>query len=477
MKGYISQKTFSKCEICIYREREKPTSTTGIRNFTLTLKYFCLTAILNVDRGKQIMANSQTRSKDNSFSYTNNFDRGWTRQYIGNDLDSILSYPLSWKELAFRYSKYKWIGTGRTNLIRDTLDVDVDTPFTDRTIEEVKALCSSNSVPLPNWVLINNTSLHYHLGWLFDQPFVIDDEGDQYSSVLRVLSGVFGGDNGMVSVNCRNPYCKDGQTITWLNEEPSKKKAFKPFMKKTKKADAKPVEETYTIKPTDDIMGFVDSRNNFSMRYADREVLRYMGKHHGEQPSLGTVKIWVIQAQTESLKYNNKKNIQPDHDITAIAQSALKFGMERFRKGRGNQYDETDRRKALLNRQVVSWWNGIQASMLRAEGKNNTQIAKELGITRRTVINNAQRTDDYVVECFKEYFEVEDDIDGENIIIDTINNFLAGEGIDIVLPRFEEYEKGDCFELYETHERLRRWTLWLLEHNVKGKDIKNLKHS
>ena len=324
-----------------------------------------------------------------------------TKLVVNNRIVNIYD---SYRSMASSYeiSKYRQIYTGMSSDERQCITCDVDRPFTDNTIDEVKKRCNYHQLPLPTNIVVNTRLVparletdqyHYQIQWELDRPFYAEnwsirgrgdcEEKDTYLAILDSLAAIFDGDRNYKGLWHKNAYCTDDiqripitdETVAldlflnWYRYGLSNTAESLP-VKKYKRKELKEGEKTL-------------SRNCFMLSKMPSRIYNYMNKHN-QLPPLKLAMEWARDLERRSLEINKKEDIEPERCIRATVEGVLKsckFSYDRNIIERSNSRREFSRLIRCARKNI----NAVKAQEYIKQGMQKKDIAKLLDVNINTV--------------------------------------------------------------------------------------------
>ena len=232
-------------------------------------------------------------------------------------------------------NNYRQILAGLTHNRRDVIILDVDETFDEDHLQMIDNISNIYGIPHYNYVLINDRTQHYQIGWFLDRPFYKDrytnEFSSDYSELRNALNRLFLGDVNCKNGLIKNPCCQRDMTTYWydlvteslipgsdaliapvnrddlrhsvllafedtygmtLNEyilmekEEHAEKAKKLNLSKEATDRLLHYSESFANRDTSDI----NSRHTYSFEYATKDCFRYMNEHKGTAPNID----WII---------------------------------------------------------------------------------------------------------------------------------------------------------------------------------------
>lgn len=316
--------------------------------------------------------------------------------------DKYVNVYDSYRAMASSYevSKYRQIYTGMSPDERQCITCDVDIPFDEKVIEEIKYKCSLYHLPLPTHVVVNLKNIlhrpstdqrHYQIQWELDKPFYAKDWAqkdrrscepkDTYLSILERLADIFNGDRNYKGLWHKNAYCpKEIQRIAisdntaslsaFLKWDTSSKKMYKP----SKEA---PCKEATPIKSP------ALSRNCYMLSKLPSKIY-YYAYNNNRFPSTRLVMKWAKDLERESLKINKKHDIEPDYLIRATVNGVLNKCKQSYNAA-NIEKSNTRRDLSLALRRVKRGFNVIKVRELLEKKVLKKEIARLLDININSV--------------------------------------------------------------------------------------------
>lgn len=325
--------------------------------------------------------------------------------------NGIVNIYDSYRSMASSYeiSKYRQIYAGMSSNERQCITCDVDKPFTDSTIDEIKKRCSYHQLPLPTNIVVNTRLVltrpetdqyHYQIQWELDKPFYAENwsirdrcdckEKNIYLAILESLADIFGGDKNYKGIWHKNAYCTDDiqripitdKTVAldlFLNwyEHSLPNTAESLPVKRCKNKELKEGEKTL-------------SRNCFMLSKMPSKIYNYMNKHN-QLPPLKLAMKWARDLERQSLEINKKENIEPERCIRATVEGVLRSCKSSYDKDiieRSNSRREFSRLIRCARKNI----NAVKTQEYIKQGMQKKDIAKLLDVNINTVTSYSKIT-------------------------------------------------------------------------------------
>ena len=297
-------------------------------------------------------------------------------------------------------SKYRQIYTGMSSDERQCITCDVDIPFSEKVIEEIKQKCSLHRLPLPTHVVVNLKNIsnrpstdqhHYQIQWELDEPFYVKDwaQKDRYScepkdtylSILGKLADIFNGDKNYKGLWHKNAYCSNEIQRIAISDSTTSLSTFLKWDTFSKKV-CKPTKET-PHKEITSIKTPALSRNCYMLSKLPSKIY-YYAYNNGRFPSIKLTMKWAKELERESLKINKKHDIEPDYLIKATVTGVLSKCKQSY-NAVNIERSNTRRDLSLALRRVKRGFNVIKVRELLEKKVLKKEIARLLDININSV--------------------------------------------------------------------------------------------
>lgn len=323
-----------------------------------------------------------------------------TKVLIG---DSYVNVYDSYRAMASsrEVRKYRQIYTGMSPDERQCITCDVDTPFREDTVEEIKNKCSLHHLPLPTNIVVNlkrvaerplSDQHHYQLQWELDAPFYVENWAqtdryrckvkDTYLSIIEKLACIFNGDKNYKGLWHKNAYCTNEIRRIAITDSTTRLSDFLDWYKaSTAVEQTKPKSRKATKANSSRDTSL--SRNCYMLSKLPSKIFHHMYKT-GQLPSMDLAMKWAKDLERKSLRINGKDSIEPDYLIRATVSGALNR-CERSYDAANIEKSSIKRELSLAIRRVKQGFKVLKTKELLKEGKAKKEVARLLNININTV--------------------------------------------------------------------------------------------
>lgn len=325
--------------------------------------------------------------------------------------DEVINVYDSYRDMASSHEikKYRQIYAGMSSDERQCITCDIDRPFTDVTVDEVKEACDRYQLPLPTNIVVNTRLVstrpitdqyHYQIQWELDKPFYAKDwsirdrrdckEKNTYLTILESLASIFDGDRNYRGLWHKNAYCTDDIQRIPVTEEPAALDLFidwyeRNSLRATRSSSAGGYEKRKLEKGENTL-----SRNCFMLSKMPSKIYNYMNKHN-QLPSLKLAMKWARDLERQSLEINKKGDIEPERCIRATVEGVLKSCKLSYDKSIMEK-SNTRREFSRLIRCARKNINAVKTQEYLKQGKQKKDIAKLLDVNINTVTSYSKIT-------------------------------------------------------------------------------------
>lgn len=250
-------------------------------------------------------------------------------------------------------------------------DLDYQTAYIDFFYDMV-------GVPAPNLIVENRENGHAHFVYELATPIYNTDASRpkpiQYGhAVYTALREVLQADIGYTGLVTKNPLNKSWRTHVLRNEPYSLQQLADKLDLTTRKINKEV--------PLDEAIGLGRNCHMFFVvrHWAYIEIRKFRGK---------TYSVWFDAVLQHCMKLNTQFQVPMNHnEVKGIAKSISRWVWKRDPHCYQEFIDRQTRkgRKGGASRSAKYSDSRIKAQQLKAQGMNNTAIAKELGVDRKTV--------------------------------------------------------------------------------------------
>ena len=309
--------------------------------------------------------------------------------------------------------RYRQIYAGMSSDERQCITCDVDVPFEESAVEEVKQKCSLHHIPLPTNIVVNLENVptrpltdqhHYQIQWELDKPFYSKNWSQKdrftckikntYLSILEVLADIFGGDKNYKGLWHKNAYCTKGIRRIAITDSTVKLDDFvswcEPFTKDSPISSRASYKERTSDKCTDPSL----SRNCYMLSRLPSKVFYYM-HDTGKLPDIDIAMEWAKKLEKESLKINGKKSIESDYLIGVTVKSVLDKCKQSYNESVIEKSD-LKRELSLCVRRAKRGLKAIKAQNLLDKKTPKKEIAKLLDVNINTVTSYCKLSTDAI---------------------------------------------------------------------------------
>lgn len=317
--------------------------------------------------------------------------------------DSYVNIYDSYRAMASSHEvrNYRQIYTGMSSNERQCITCDIDIPFSEEAVEEIKRKCLLYQLPLPTNIVVNQKIIterlltdqhHYQIQWELDAPFYAENWAqadrrkckikDAYLSIIERLACIFDGDRNYKGLWHKNAYCTNEIRRIAVTDSTARLSDFLSWYESVAvvtQVEAKPQKSAMSASSRDPLL----SRNCYMLSRLPSKVFHHMYRT-GQLPSVDLAMEWAKELERESLKINGKKSIEPDYLIKATVNGVLSKCK--------NSYDTATMEKSNLRRElslavrrVKQGFKAIEAKELLKEGKAKKEVARLLGVNINTV--------------------------------------------------------------------------------------------
>ena len=296
---------------------------------------------------------------------------------------------------------YRQIYTGMSSDERQCITCDIDVPFRESVIEEIKYNCSLYQVPLPTNVVVNLKRVegrppadqhHYQIQWELDTPFHVENWAqtdrrkcktkDIYLTILENLAHIFNGDKNYKGLWHKNAYCTNEIKRIAVTDSVAKLSDFLAWCEAdttTEQVKSKSREDVRVSTSKDPSL----SRNCYMLSRLPSKVFYYM-YGTGQLPDIDQAMEWARDLERESLKINKKESIEPDYLIRTTVNGVLSRCKESYDVS-AIEKSNIKRELSLAIRRVKQGFKALKTKELLEEGETKKEVARLLNININTV--------------------------------------------------------------------------------------------
>lgn len=296
---------------------------------------------------------------------------------------------------------YRQIYTGMSSDERQCITCDIDIPFRESAIEEIKYNCSLYQVPLPTNVVVNLKRVegrpptdqhHYQIQWELDIPFHVENWAqtdrrkcrtkDIYLSILERLARIFNGDRNYKGLWHKNAYCTNEIKRIAVTDSTVKLSDFLDWYGSgatTEQVKSKSREDVRVPISKDPSL----SRNCYMLSRLPSKVFCHMYRT-GQLPDTDQAVEWARDLERESLKINKKESIEPDYLIRTTVNGVLSRCKESYDVS-AIEKSNIKRELSLAVRRVKQGFKALKTKELLKEGETKKEVARLLNININTV--------------------------------------------------------------------------------------------
>lgn len=309
--------------------------------------------------------------------------------------------------------RYRQIYAGMSSDERQCITCDVDIPFEENIVEEVKQKCSLYHIPLPTNIVVNLENVptrpltdqhHYQIQWELDKPFYSKNWSQKdrftckikntYLSILENLANIFGGDRNYKGLWHKNAYCTRGIRRIAITDSTAKLDDFiswcEPLIKNSYTLSRAPRRKRNFDKCTDPSL----SRNCYMLSRLPSKVFYYM-HDTGKLPDIDTAMNWAKNLEKESLKINKKKSIESDYLIGVTVKSVLDKCEQSYNED-VIEKSNLKRELSLCVRRAKRGLKAIEAQDLLNKKTPKKEIARLLDVNINTVTSYCKLSTDTI---------------------------------------------------------------------------------
>ena len=323
-----------------------------------------------------------------------------TKVLIG---DSYVNVYDSYRAMASSHEvrKYRQVYTGMSSDERQCITCDIDVPFRDDVIEEIKYKCSLYRLPLPTNIVVNLKRVverpltdqhHYQLQWELDTPFCAENwaQMDRYKckakntylSIIEKLACIFNGDKNYKGLWHKNAYCTNEIKRIAITDSTAKLSDFLDWYESNTTIEQVKPKSQKAVRPSTPGDPSL-SRNCYMLSKLPSKIFHHMYKT-GQLPSVDLAMEWAKDLERKSLRINGKDSIEPDYLIRATVSGALSRCEESY-DAASIETSNIKRELSLAIRRVKQSFKVLKTKELLKEGKAKKEIARSLGININTV--------------------------------------------------------------------------------------------
>lgn len=298
--------------------------------------------------------------------------------------------------------KYRQIYAGMSSDERQCITCDVDIPFEESAVEEVKYRCSLYHIPLPTNIVVNlrtashrpsNDQQHYQIQWELDKPFYVKDwsRQDRYTSkvkntyltILGKLAEIFDGDKNYKGLWHKNAYCSDEIRRVAVTDTVARLEDFLKWYTSIKKSDKRYTKKSYGKGTGLESRNPSLSRNCYMLSKLPSKVYYYM-YNTGSLPDTELAMEWARELEKDSLKINKKKSIESDYRIRATVNGVLSKCSQTYNVA-NIERSNIRRDLSLAIRRVKRGFKILKTKELLSKGTTKKEVARLLGVNINTV--------------------------------------------------------------------------------------------
>lgn len=296
---------------------------------------------------------------------------------------------------------YRQIYTGMSSDERQCITCDIDVPFRESVIEEIKYNCSLYQVPLPTNVVVNLKRVegrpltdqhHYQIQWELDTPFHVENWAqtdrrkcktkDIYLTILEKLAHIFNGDKNYKGLWHKNAYCTNEIKRIAVTDSVAKLSDFLAWCEAdttTEQVKSKSREDVRISTSKDPSL----SRNCYMLSRLPSKVFYHMYRT-GQLPDVDQAMEWARDLERESLKINKKESIESDYLIRTTVNGVLSRCKESYDVS-AIEKSNIKRELSLAIRRVKQGFKALKTKELLEEGETKKEVARLLNININTV--------------------------------------------------------------------------------------------
>lgn len=238
-------------------------------------------------------------------------------------------------------------------------------------------------VPQPNLITENPENGHAHFVYLLDTPIYKTDASRQKpivygNAILRALQRVLDADVGYSGLITKNPFSTQWRVYV-RRQKPYSLGELNSYLEITWKEANKPIQQHEATDLGRNCCMFHTVRH-----WAYKEVRKYRGKTYSQ---------WLNAVIAHCMSFNEGfPQPMSYNEVKGIAKSISRYCWKKDPHCYQEFIDRQTRKSALgaskggLSRSATYTDQKAKAFAMKQSGLNNTQIAKELGLNRRTII-------------------------------------------------------------------------------------------
>ena len=231
------------------------------------------------------------------------------------------------------------------------------------------------NLPMPYWTAQTQKNGHAHICYKLEIPLCTSDLGSQkaivYASKVQAgLANKLGADVGYSHLITKNPFHKDWRVTFW-SEQAYTLDYLADFIELPKKLNKQQEQSGLGRNCT-----LFDTVRKWAYT-AVRDYMHYDSSHEWEK---------AVRAQIEAIN-NGFEQALPYSEVKATAKSIAKWVWQRFSYGNFSEIQAKRGAKGGKAKGHAYTEKREQAVALKAEGLSYTQIAEQLKVARRSVIN------------------------------------------------------------------------------------------
>ena len=365
-----------------------------------------------------------------------------TKVLIG---DSYVNVYDSYRAMASSHEvkKYRQVYTGMSPDERQCITCDVDIPFREDVVEEIKHKCYLYRLPLPTNIVVNlrevterppNDQHHYQLQWELDAPFYAENwaQTDRYKcraknaylSIIEKLAYIFNGDKNYKGLWHKNAYCTNEIRRIAVTDSTSKLSDFLDWYEANAavvQTKSRSQKATKSNTPKDPSL----SRNCYMLSRLPSKIFHHMYRT-GQLPDIDLAMEWARDLERKSLRINGKDSIEPDYLIKATVNGVLNR-CEKSYDAASMERSNIRRELSLAIRRVKQSFKVLKAKELLKEGKAKKEVARLLSININTVRIYSSMSIDEVRDNFLEFIDfcTRNDIKGYESMCRSVTDALT----------------------------------------------------